>query len=75
MKTWLTIGSLLVLLAATCVVAYIGWTLTDVQMPAWGYVTMALGIIFSLVVGIGLMALVFYSNRAGYDEPTEIERD
>jgi hypothetical protein len=23
----------------------------------------------SLVVGIGLMALLFYSNRRGYDEP------
>jgi hypothetical protein len=30
---------------------------------------MALGIFFSLVIGIGLMALVFYSSRAGYDEP------
>jgi len=29
---------------------------------------MALGIFFSLVVGVGLMALVFYSSRAGYDE-------
>jgi hypothetical protein len=24
---------------------------------------------FSLVVGVGLMALVFYSSRKGYDEP------
>jgi hypothetical protein len=75
MKTWLIIGVLLCLFAATCVVAYIGWTLTDVQMPVWGYVTMGLGIVFSLVIGIGLMALIFYSNRAGYDEPTEIEHD
>jgi hypothetical protein len=30
---------------------------------------MAIGIVFSLVVGVGLMALVFYSSRAGYDEP------
>jgi hypothetical protein len=37
-------------------------------MPASGYVAMALGILFSLVVGIGLMALVFYSSRHGYDE-------
>jgi hypothetical protein len=75
MKTWLTIGSLLILFVAACLVAFIGWNSTDVQMPAWGYVTMALGIVFSLVVGVGLMALLFYSNRAGYDEPTQIERD
>ena len=28
---------------------------------------MALGVVFSLVVGCGLMALVFYSSRSGYD--------
>jgi hypothetical protein len=38
-------------------------------MSSHGYIAMALGIFFSLVVGIGLMTLVFYSSRAGYDEP------
>ena len=38
-------------------------------MPAWGWWMMGLGIFFTLVVGVGLMALVFYSSRAGYDEP------
>ena len=38
-------------------------------MPAVGYVAMALGIIFSLIIGCGLMALLFYSSRHGYDEP------
>jgi hypothetical protein len=28
-----------------------------------------LGAIFSVVVGVGLMALIFYSSRKGYDEP------
>ena len=31
-------------------------------------VAMWFGIIFSLVVGCGLMALIFYSNRQGYDD-------
>ena len=46
---------------------------TDVgpPLPASGYVAMALGVIFSLVVGIGLMALVFYSHRHGYDEQSQ----
>lgn len=35
---------------------------------------MILGIVFSLVVGVGLMGLVFYSSRKGYDEPPERER-
>ena len=38
-------------------------------MPAIGYVAMGFGIVFSLLVGCGLMALVFYSSRHGYDEP------
>ena len=29
---------------------------------------MTLGIIFSLVIGCGLMALMFYSSRHGYDD-------
>jgi hypothetical protein len=33
-----------------------------------GYVAMTLGIIFSLVIGCGLMALMFYSSRHGYDD-------
>src|SRR5262245_34409977 len=37
-------------------------------MPATGYVAMWLGIVFSLVIGCGLMALMFYSSRCGYDE-------
>jgi hypothetical protein len=38
-------------------------------MPAIGYVAMGFGIVLSLLVGCGLMALVFYSSRHGYDEP------
>ncbi len=30
---------------------------------------MALGVLASLGVGFGLMALIFYSSRKGYDEP------
>jgi hypothetical protein len=37
-------------------------------MPTTGYVAMILGVVFSLVVGCGLMALLFYSSRHGYDD-------
>jgi hypothetical protein len=37
-------------------------------MPVEGHVAMWLGVVFSLVVGCGLMALVFYSSRRGYDD-------
>jgi hypothetical protein len=34
---------------------------------------MGFGIAFSLIVGIGLMALIFYSSRRGYDEPAQLD--
>jgi hypothetical protein len=34
-----------------------------------GAAAMAFGVIISLAVGFGLMALIFYSSRKGYDEP------
>lgn len=42
-------------------------------LPRGGYVALWLGIIFSIVIGCGLMALVFYSSRRGYDAPPRYE--
>jgi hypothetical protein len=50
------------------------WTaVSGPPMPGIGYLAMTLGIIFSLIIGCGLMALLFYSNRHGYDEPMRID--
>jgi hypothetical protein len=73
--TWIITAILLAFLAAAIVLAYQGWTSTaDVELPASAYVALALGVVFSLVIGIGLMALVFYSSRAGYDEQAHEDR-
>jgi hypothetical protein len=37
-------------------------------IPFYGYVAIGGGVLFSLLVGGGLMALVFYSSRHGYDD-------
>jgi len=37
-------------------------------MPLYGYVAIAGGVLVSLLVGGGLMGLVFYSSRHGYDD-------
>jgi hypothetical protein len=66
---WALVIILLLLLLGAGAVGYVGWTLSSVQVPIYGYVAMAFGVIFSLVCGVGLMALVFYSSRHGYDEP------
>jgi hypothetical protein len=62
------------LLGASIWWAIYAWTSIDVQMPTAGYVALFAGIFFSLLVGCGLMALVFYSNRKGYDEPPHLVR-
>ena len=49
--------------------------LGDVRISTAGWVAMALGILAMLAVGIGLMALIFISNRRGYDEPTVIRAE
>jgi hypothetical protein len=73
MQTALIIILLLAVLAGAVFVGHYGWVSAgDVTMPAWGWLMMGLGIFFTLVVGGGLMALVFYSSRAGFDEPPEV---
>ena len=67
--TWIVLTVLSLLLVATGVIAYLGWSVGDADVPTSGYVAMGFGVIFSLLVGIGLMALLFYSSRKGYDEP------
>ena len=76
MQTALVIILLLAILAGAVFVGYYGWVLAgDVVMPAWGWWMMGLGIFFTLLVGFGLMALVFYSSRAGFDEPPEVVQE
>lgn len=61
--------ALMALLGASVFYAYGIWTaLGAADMPRWMYAAMAGGVLFSLLVGGGLMGLVFYSNRAGYDD-------
>jgi hypothetical protein len=60
---------LLAILAAVGIYAYEGLMVPGPAMPAQGYAALAIGIVLSLIVGIGLMALLFYSSRRGYDEP------
>ena len=65
----LIVIALMGLLGASLFYAYGIWTaLGAADMPTWMYVAMAGGVLFSLLVGGGLMGLVFYSSRAGYDD-------
>jgi cation transporter-like permease len=73
--TWRTLGITAMLAVLFAILVAAGWfasrawtAVSGPPMPAAGYAAMILGIVFSLVVGCGLMALVFYSSRHGYDD-------
>ena len=71
--SWAILSILLALLFVTIALAYLGWTsAANVDVPASGYVALVFGVVVSIAVGCGLMALVFYSSRAGYDEPVRL---
>jgi hypothetical protein len=79
-----TLGTIALVVALLAILIAAGWfaarawiSVQGPPMPVNGYIAMTLGIVFSLIVGIGLMGLVFYSSRHGYDEPhrAEEERD
>ena len=60
---------LLALLALSVWFAAAAWVrLGGDEIPFYGYVAIGGGVLFSLLVGGGLMALVFYSSRHGYDD-------
>jgi len=61
--------ALLGLLIAAVLFALRSWTsIQGPPLPRVGYLAMTIGVVFSLVIGITLMTLLFYSSRHGYDE-------
>lgn len=47
------------------------WRHTTAVMSMHGYIALCLGVFFSLLIGCGLMGMLFYSSRHGYDEQPE----
>lgn len=69
MKGLFVAAALAGLLALTGFGAYRTWTkLEDVAISINGWIALGLGALATLVLGAGLMFLVFYSNRHGYDD-------
>ena len=63
------IAVLVALLVGVGILAVSAWTSTSgVVISREGWIALSLGTFVSLVVGCGLITLVFYSSRHGYDE-------
>jgi len=72
------LGALGAILILTIVWATSVWTSSnEVPMSKHGWIALGLGTFFSLVIGCGLMALMFFSSRSGHDDlatPTFMKR-
>ncbi|MCP3470823.1 hypothetical protein NLM33_10870 [Bradyrhizobium sp. CCGUVB1N3] len=69
---WLLAAVLAVLLIAATWYCVSVWQATP--MPLYGNIILAGAAIMILVSGCGLIALMFYSRRKGYDEPARSNR-
>jgi hypothetical protein len=68
-RALLLIASLGLLLTLSALYAsYVWFGMGDVAISWHGIAAMVLGVVFSFLIGGGLMALVFYSNRKGFDD-------
>jgi hypothetical protein len=55
-----------VAISAVAVQRWVG--IGDAQISAGGWVALVLGVLVTLALGVGLMALMFFSSRRGYDD-------
>ena len=58
----------LIVLALVAIGIYAWQSLGASALTVHGYIALTLGVVGTAGLGIGLMVLVFYSHRHGYDE-------
>ena len=67
--TTLVILVLGLLLVVAGVISYWSWRALDgVEIGVHGYLALGLGAGVTILLWVGLMSLVFYSSRRGYDD-------
>jgi len=68
--TWLAVLGAVLAVAIVAAVSVWNWNVignSGIDLNGW--IALVLGVLATLAVGVGLMALIFISNRRGYDEP------
>jgi cation transporter-like permease len=69
------VGIAVVAVAIVIAVSVFNWgEIGNAGISVNGWIALILGVLVTLALGIGLMALVFISNRRGYDEPPDNDR-
>jgi hypothetical protein len=48
---------------------------SDLPLSDGSALAMVLGAAFTLALGVGLMTLIFFSSRKGFDDPPEVQSD
>lgn len=67
---WIAVIGATVAVAIVAVISVVNWNVIgDSGIDLNGWIALVLGVLVTLAVGVGLMALIFISNRRGYDEP------
>lgn len=70
MFSWIAVSIAVTVVLIIGFVIATTWTgIGDSEISLAGWLAMALGVLMTLALGIGLMVLVFISSRRGYDEP------
>jgi hypothetical protein len=69
-SSWIAVGLAGVVVAILIIVSASNWIgIGNAGISVNGWIALVLGVVATLAVGGGLMALVFISSRRGYDEP------
>jgi hypothetical protein len=75
LSTGIAVGVAAVAVAVVVGVSAINWrVIGNSGIDLNGWIALILGVLVTLAVGIGLMTLVFISNRRGYDDPAGEDR-
>jgi uncharacterized membrane-anchored protein len=70
---WFLMAVLVALLLAALWYCVTIWRATP-SMPLFGNIIVGVAAVLALVAGCGLTALMYYSQRKGFDEPTRSDR-
>jgi hypothetical protein len=71
-KNWFAVGAAVVVMVIIVTVSVFNWrAVGGASIDLNGWIALILGVLVTTAIGISLMALIFISNRRGYDDPPD----